>query len=67
MLKKKKIIWESIKVDVEKQKVFYKTEDHYNHFLNVPFKHLRRLDKDSPDHYKIFQEILYKNYGEYLI
>jgi hypothetical protein len=66
-VKKKKIIWESVKVDVEKQKIFYKTEDHYHHYLNVPFKHLRNLEKNDPDYYKIFQEILYRNYGEYLI
>lgn len=67
MLKKKKVIWESIRVDVDLQKIFYKTEDHYHHFLNVSFKDLRKLTKDSPDHHKIFQEILYKNYGEHLI
>ena len=46
-MKKKIIIWESIKVDVEKQKVYYKTEDHYHHYLNVPFKDLRFLEKNG--------------------
>lgn len=66
-MKKKIIIWESIKVDVEKQKVYYKTEDHYHHYLNVPFKDLRFLEKNSPEHYKVFREILYRNYSEFLI
>ena len=66
-MKKRKIIWESIKVDVEKEKVFYKTEDHYHHYLNVPFKDLRNLESNSPEHYKIFREILYRNYSEFLI
>lgn len=66
-MKKKKIIWESIKVDIEKEKIFYKTEDHYHHFLNVPFKNLRTIDKNDPEHYHIFREILYRNYSEFLI
>ena len=67
MLKKKKIIWESIKVDIEKEKIFYKTEDHYHHFLNVSFKNLRIVNESEPEHYHIFREILYRNYSEYMI
>jgi hypothetical protein len=66
-IKKRKIIWESLVVDINKKRIFYKTEDHYHHFLNVPFKDLLILEKDAPEHYKIFQEILYRNYGEWII
>ena len=63
----KKIIWESVKIDLEQEKIFYKTVDHYHYNYNVSFKDIKKIDSSSYDHYKIFRELLLKNHPEYFL
>ena len=63
----KNIIWESVKIDLEKERVLYKTIDHYHHNYNVSFKDLMKLDEKSPDHHKVFRELVLKNHPEFFL
>lgn len=61
---KKTINYSTLRIDANKKKVFYYTNEEYNLLRNVSFESLKNIDSKSPEHYKIFRELLFTNHPE---
>lgn len=62
---KSTINYSSIRIDVNKRKMYYYTNEEYSLLRNVPFDSLKDLNiSKSPEHYIIFRELLKTNYPE---
>lgn len=60
---KRTILYDSVKIDTEKKKIFYKIKEE-NAIFNVKFEDLTHLQLPAKDHYIVFKELLHRNYPE---
>jgi hypothetical protein len=61
---KRTVLYETVEINIETKKIYYRTKEQYNTPFNVKFEDLTDPNLILPHHHLIFRELLKMNHPE---
>lgn len=58
------VLYETLEINTQTKKIYYRTKEQYNTLFNVRFDDLTNPNLILPHHHLIFRELLLKNHPE---